>query len=96
MMLAALSTYHAGMPQVVVTGPSDRDDTRAMLDAVRSKYRPGALVLRVDPPRQAELSRLLPWVGPMVMRDGHATAYVCREFSCRAPVTEPQALAAEL
>ena len=29
-------------------------------------------------------------------RDGRATAYVCRGFVCRLPVTDPAALAAEL
>ena len=96
MMLAALSTYHAGMPQIVIAGPSERDDTRALADVVRSRYLPTALILRVDPAGQAALTRVLPWVASMTMRDGRATAYVCRDFSCRAPATEPAALAAEL
>ena len=27
---------------------------------------------------------------------GRATAFVCRDFACRQPVTEPEALAAQL
>ena len=96
MMLAALSTYHAGMPQIVIAGGREQEDTRAMVDAVRAKYRPTAVMVRVDPARQAELTRVLPWIGAMGMRDGRATAYVCREFACRAPTTDAGALAAEL
>jgi uncharacterized protein YyaL (SSP411 family) len=96
MMLAALSTYHAGMPQIVIVGRAEEDDTRALIDAVRSRYRPTAVTVRVDPAMQADLSRVLPWIGAMGMRDGRATAYVCREFACRAPTTDPAALAAEL
>jgi len=96
MMLAALSTYHAGVPQVVVSGPSDRDDTRALVDVVRSRYLPNAVVLRVDPRRQAEMATLLPWIEAMGMREGRATAYVCREFACQAPATDASALAAQL
>jgi uncharacterized protein YyaL (SSP411 family) len=89
MMLTALSTYHAGMPQIVIAGPQDRDDTRALLEAVRSVYRPTAIVVRVNPPQQDTLGRLLPWTVAMAMRDSRATAYVCREFTCQAPVTDP-------
>jgi uncharacterized protein YyaL (SSP411 family) len=28
--------------------------------------------------------------------DGKATAYVCRDYTCRLPVTEPAALAAQI
>jgi uncharacterized protein YyaL (SSP411 family) len=96
MMLAALSTYHAGMPQIVIAGPQGRDDTRALVDTVRSKYLPAAVVVRVDPANQAALARVLPWIAAMGMREGRAAAYICRDFTCRAPVTEPSLLASEL
>jgi len=38
----------------------------------------------------------MPFVAPMRMRDGRATAYVCRAFTCREPVTDAAALAAQL
>jgi uncharacterized protein YyaL (SSP411 family) len=93
MMLAALSAYHAGMPQIVVAGPDGRDDTRALLDAVRSRYRPTAILVRVDPGRHDAFSQVLPWIGAMGMRDGRATAYVCREFACDTPTTDPGVVA---
>jgi uncharacterized protein YyaL (SSP411 family) len=96
MMLAALSTYHAGMPQIVIAGPRDRADTQAVIDTVRAKYRPTAVTVLLDPARQANLARVLPWVASMTMRDDRATVYVCREFACQAPTTDPAVLATQL
>ena len=42
------------------------------------------------------LSRLLPWIGAMGMRDGRPTAYVCREFTCQAPTTDAAVLRTQL
>jgi hypothetical protein len=96
MMLSALSTYHAGMPQVVIAGPSDREDTQILLDVVRSQYRPTALTIRIDPSRHDALAKVLPWTASMEMRDGKAMAYVCRDFACEAPTGDPGALHAAL
>ena len=96
MMLAALSTYHAGMPQIVVAGPLRRDDTEALIDVVRSRYQPTAVLVRADPAQHGALTALLPWTASMPMRDGKATAYVCRDFTCQAPTTDPASLRTQL
>jgi uncharacterized protein len=96
MMLAALSTYRAGVPQIVVAGLRDHDDTRALIDVVRSQYMPTAVTIPVDPIQADAMSRVLPWVASMGMRDGHATAYVCREFTCQAPTTDAAVLRTQL
>ncbi len=93
----ALSAWHAGPAEVVVVGEPGADDFRALWRAVSAAYLPFAVVLPVRPgPAQDALAARLPWIGPMAMRDGRATAYVCRAFACREPVTTPDALAAEL
>ena len=32
----------------------------------------------------------MPWVAAMKMIDGRAAAYVCRDFACDAPFTDPR------
>ncbi len=92
-MMCNLSAWHAGMSQIVIVGPRDREDTQAMRRAIAAMYLPFAVVVPVEPGEpQAQLARLLPWIAPMTMVDGKATAYVCRNFTCDRPVTSAEAL----
>ena len=96
MMLAALSTYHTGVPQVVIAGEAEAADTRGLLDALRVSYRPSWVVVPAFSQHRSGLERVLPWVSGMAARDGRATAYVCRDFACQAPVHTAEALVAQL
>jgi uncharacterized protein YyaL (SSP411 family) len=96
MMLTALSTYHAGMPQVVIAGEPGAADTRALTDVIRSRYMPTAVVVPISEAHRPALARLLPWTNTLVMREGRATVYVCRDFTCERPATAPEELARQL
>jgi uncharacterized protein YyaL (SSP411 family) len=96
MMLAALSAWHADHTQIVVVGAPGRDDMNALQREIGGRYLPFAAVIPVTSGQQDALARVLPWVSAMSMRDGRATAYVCRAFTCREPVTDPEALAQQL
>ena len=96
MMLAALSTYHAGMPQVVIVGEPTAADTQALVRLVSRHYMPSAVIVPIHERHRLELSRLLPWTEALRMRDGRATAYVCRDFTCQAPVSTPEDLAHQI
>ena len=96
MMLAALSTYHAGMPQVVLVGDGAARDLQALHDVVRRRYLPTTITVPVDSSNRARLDRVLPWMAAMTTRDGRPTAYVCRDFSCQAPTTEARELDGQL
>jgi uncharacterized protein YyaL (SSP411 family) len=97
MMLAGLSAWHAQHLQIVIVGVRGAADTQALLNEAARHYRPFAVTILVEPgAAQQALSELLPFVGSMTLRGGQAAAYVCRDFTCRAPATTPEALAAEL
>jgi uncharacterized protein YyaL (SSP411 family) len=51
-------------------------------------------VAHADP--KETLGDILPLVASRGSRDGTARAYVCRNFSCRAPVAAPAELASAL
>jgi uncharacterized protein YyaL (SSP411 family) len=96
MMLAALSTYHAGMPQIVLAGDPHAEDTQAMRAVLQSSYLPTAMIVPVLPQHRESLARLLPWTDTMRAADGRTTAYVCRDFTCQAPTTSPEELRSAL
>ena len=92
MMLAALSTYHAGTPQLVIVGHPSSDDTRALRHVVMQHYLPTTIVVPLAVSARTRLSALLPWTASMKEVDGRATAYLCRNFACEAPTTDASEL----
>jgi uncharacterized protein len=102
MMLAGLSAWHAEHSQIIIVGRRGAEDTRALQATVAARYLPFSIVVPIErgagEPGEAQrrLAALMPFVGPMTMRDGGATAYVCRAFTCRAPAVDAAALAAQL
>jgi uncharacterized protein YyaL (SSP411 family) len=97
-MAMNLAAWHRGLTQIVIVGTEGAADTQALHRVVAGRYLPDALMLPIAPesPRAASLAGVLPWVAPLTMRGGAATAYVCRHFTCEQPVTTPAALAALL
>ena len=94
--LAVAEAMLSGPAEIAVVGPAgpNRDALRqtAMLAAP-----PGAVVVIGDgnqPPSPALAE--IPLLAGLPAVAGQAAAYVCRNFTCRAPVTEPAQLRAEL
>ena len=93
-MLSNLTTYHAGLRQVVIVGAPDAAETRALHDVVARHYLPFTIVVPVAPGHgQARLAHLLPFLETLTLRDRRPAAYVCEEFTCQAPTTDPEVLA---
>ncbi len=96
MMLAALSAYHIGTPQIVIVGDGDTADASRLTSVVRRHYLPTTVVVPVGDRHRRALSQLLPWTEALRVREGRATAYVCRDFACEAPTTSPEEFEAQL
>ena len=85
MMASALATSIAGVRQVVVVGG---DGDAALLQTIRDRYLPFTVSLALTPDQQSGLSATLPFIAGMRPLDGKPAAYVCREFTCHAPVND--------
>lgn len=75
--------------EVVIVGNYRADDTRQMLQALRTAFLPNKVVLlRPTEQESPEILRFAKYVEPYVSIDGKATAYVCRNYICSLPTTE--------
>ena len=90
--LQALEFDTEGPTEVVVVGRPGADDTGALWDAVARVYLPHRVLVGAVPgdTRPLAPARDRPAVA------ARATGYVCRHFTCSAPVTEPEGLRALL
>ena len=92
-LLGALDrAVHPSVEVAVVGEPSD-PATRALARETATRLVPGAVRLTAAPGVGADQSPLLRHRDQV---DGRPTAYVCRDYVCELPVTEPDALAARL
>jgi uncharacterized protein YyaL (SSP411 family) len=97
LMLSNVALWHAHAPQVVIAGARGAAGTLALERVVARTYVPGLVAIPVAPEGpDALLSETLPWLSAMAARADVSTAYVCRDFTCREPVTDPAALEAQL
>ena len=78
--------------EVAIVGAAEAADTQALL-AVTQGYRPHQVVALGTAGAQPPVVPLLQGRGA---REGRATAYVCTDSTCQAPVGEPQDLRALL
>jgi uncharacterized protein YyaL (SSP411 family) len=96
-MVANVAYWHGRKAQIVIAGPREAAQTAALELAVARRYLPFAAVIPLEPgPPQQTMAARMPWLGAMGPRDGHPSAYVCHDFTCQAPVTDPAALDRQL
>ena len=83
--------------EIVIVGDAGAEDTKELILALRSKYLPSVMVMQFAPGAQAEaLTDLAPFTRNLSMIDGKATAYVCSGHACSLPVTDPEAILAQI
>jgi uncharacterized protein YyaL (SSP411 family) len=81
-----------GAVEVALVGDPGEPDFRTLAAEVGRHYLP-SLTLAGGRPEEAEGVALL---ADRPARDGRATAYVCRNYACDAPTTDPAELGAQL
>ncbi len=89
MMAAALSTWVAGVQQIVLVG--DDVERRRLARTAGRRYLPFAVTVDVRGEHRDRLAAMMPFIASMQSSQG-AAAYVCRNFTCQAPVGDADTL----
>ncbi len=99
MWLQAIDLALAPVAEIAIVGWPDDPTTRAMLEVALGAYTPNRVVALAPGDVGASVA-LAPSVVPLLedrtQLKGRPTAYVCRNFACRLPVTNPDALREQL
>jgi uncharacterized protein YyaL (SSP411 family) len=100
---AILSQFPSGMPQIlvavenslgkprqiVIAGKKNSPETNALLKEVHRHFLPNTIVILADAnDGQKYLGGRNEAIRTMAPVDGKSTAYVCENFTCKAPVTD--------
>jgi len=96
-MLVAFD-FHLDVPrQIIIAGKPGAADTVAMLRALHSRYIPNKVILLADGAGgQQTLAGYSEFIGSVKMMGGKATAYVCENFVCQLPTTDPETMLEQL
>jgi uncharacterized protein YyaL (SSP411 family) len=92
-LLVALDFSLSKPRQIVIAGKIDNDGTKALLKEVHRHFLPNKIVILADGGEGqkffGESNEAIRAMSPV---DGKPAAYVCENFTCKAPVTDPKAL----
>ena len=96
-MLCALELVLAEPRTVVVAGDPAMVEHRALVAVLHERLEPRRVLLYADGAAgQHWLAARRPYLAEMQPRAGRATAYVCENFTCRAPAGSPDELRGQL
>ncbi len=94
-LLCALDLYLASPYEIAIVGHPSSQATGALIGEVFKVYLPNK-VIALSAPGDLVAPQQIKLLENRAEVDGKATAYVCRNFYCEAPVTEPERLKAQL
>jgi uncharacterized protein len=92
-MLVALDFSLSKPRQIVIAGKPDAPETKALLAEVHRHFLPNKILLLADgADGQKYLGEKNEALRSMSILNGKPAAYVCENFTCKAPVTDPDEL----
>ncbi len=91
-LLGALDLLVHDDGEIAIAGDPAKAATRELVGVVHRAYRPGACVALRRPDGGDEEVRLVPWLEGKTLVGGLEAVYLCRDYACEAPITDPRLL----
>jgi uncharacterized protein len=96
-MLVSGGWLEGSAQQILIQGEAGDPATRRLLAEVWSRYLPRKVLLLIDDANRRLLEKEVPFIAELPPnRPREATAYVCQNFTCQLPTSDPVRLAAQL
>ena len=93
-LLSALDRTVSPPTEIAIVGDRHDPQTMALVQAAWRSYLPNRTLAGTSP--DEEPSHSTPFLYKRETTGGHPTAYVCERYACKAPVTDADALEAQL
>ena len=94
-LLGGIEAWHQGFEEIAIVGAAGDSGTKALLRAIYGLYVPNKVVARLDP-ADDKTRQVVPLLAGKTQIDGKPAAYVCRNFACQRPTTDPDELRSQL
>jgi len=92
-MLVAVENSLGKPRQIVIAGKKDSPETKTLFREVRRHFLPNTIVILADADEgQKYLGEKNEAIRAMSLVEGRPAAYVCENFTCKAPVTDVKRL----
>jgi uncharacterized protein YyaL (SSP411 family) len=93
--LCVLDRWLAPSQEVAIIGALEEPETEDLISTVRARFRPNT-VMACAAPDDIVANEAIALLAGRPSLDGLSTAYVCANFTCQLPVTDPDELAEQL
>lgn len=93
-MLKAVDFYLFPPKEIAFAGKINSNDLNKLLATLHSEFVPNKVIAFIDnlDEKKSSLEKMIPLLKDKIAISGKATAYVCKNFTCQLPVTEPENL----
>ena len=76
--------------EIVLLYSDDKDELKPFLKELHADYTPNKVIVALKDDDKHELKKIIPFIKDYDILKGKPTAYVCKNFACSLPVTEPK------